>query len=163
MPKEAPSFEPHPEGGRFHRIWEAELRLPASALPADYGGPRSAGTCIAYVLEPGERSRWHRVRSAELWLWQGGGVLRLTTGGTGPEPGPGATIGLGPGPGDVLAHAVEPLEWQCAEPVDGRAVRVACVVVPGFDWRDWAEGPDGSSDLPVSGTGPAPSPGTSEP
>jgi predicted cupin superfamily sugar epimerase len=140
---ESDSFIPHPEGGRFRRIWESELRLAPSTLPDAYEGARSAGTCIAYLLEPGERSRWHRVRSTELWLWQGGGPLHLTTGGTGSAPVEERTVVLGPEPGGTLAQVVAPLEWQRAEPAGDRGVRVACVVVPGFDWADWEDWEDG--------------------
>jgi uncharacterized protein len=134
------TWAPHPEGGRYRRVWQSDLVLPAAALPGEYGGDRYAGTCIAYVLAPGERSRWHRVRSAEIWLWQGGGGLRLTTGGTGSAPAGPRTVLLGPAAGESLQHVVGPGEWQCAEPSQGREVRVACVVVPGFDWRDWQDG-----------------------
>jgi predicted cupin superfamily sugar epimerase len=133
-------LEAHPEGGSYRRIWTSDLALPASVLPADYDGDRLAGTCIAYALAPGERSRWHRVRSTELWLWQGGGRLRLRTGGTGDTPAEQAEILLGPDA--TLVAVVAPWEWQTAEPVDDEHVRVACVVVPGFDWRDWEVAPD---------------------
>src|SRR3954462_13219559 len=133
-------LDAHPEGGRYRRIWQSELPLPAHILPAGYDGDRIAGTCIAYALAPGERSRWHRVRSTELWLWQGGGRLRLRTGGTGPSPAEPREILLGPGA--TLTAVVSPSEWQSAEPADEEAVRVACVVVPGFGWRGWGGEPD---------------------
>ena len=78
-------LEAHPEGGRYRRIWASDLALPASALPAGYDGDRLAGTCIAYALAPGESSRWHRVRSTELWLWQGGGASACAPGAPGPR------------------------------------------------------------------------------
>ena len=34
----------------------------------------------------GERSRWHVVRSDELWLWHAGGPLTLRLGGSGGTP-----------------------------------------------------------------------------
>ncbi len=139
MPNPDDDLEPHPEGGRYHRIWESSLTVPISVLPGGYEGDRKAGTCIAYALAPGERSRWHRVRSTELWLWQGGGRLRLRTGGTGTTPQGEREVLLGPGA--ALVAVVSPSEWQSAEPADDQAVRVACVVVPGFDWRDWEVAP----------------------
>lgn len=127
-------WEPHPEGGSFAPVWRSTVELPAEVLPGAPGA-RVAGSCIAYRLEPGERSRWHRVRSTELWLWQGGGDLLLTTGGTDPRPVGTRTVRLGSS--GVLQAVVEPREWQCAEPADPSPVLVACVVVPGFDWADW--------------------------
>jgi predicted cupin superfamily sugar epimerase len=121
-------FEPHPEGGSYRPVWRSEIGIP--------GLERVAASCIAYRLAPGERSRWHRVASTELWLWQGGGDLRLTTGGTGAAPSDATTMTV-LGPGAVLQHVVGPNEWQSAEPAGDAPVTVACVVVPGFDWRDW--------------------------
>ncbi len=122
------AFEPHPEGGSYQPVWRSGIDVP--------GLDRVAASCIAYRLAPGERSRWHRVASTELWLWQGGGDLLLTTGGTDGAPSePNTTTVLGPG--GVLQHVVAPGEWQSAEPASDEAVTVACVVVPGFDWRDW--------------------------
>lgn len=57
-----------PEGGHARETWRAE--------PA--GGPRPAGTAIAYLLGADERSRWHRVDATELWLFQGGDPLELS-------------------------------------------------------------------------------------
>src|SRR4051794_16348957 len=106
-------LEPHPEGGWFRQTWRAELTLPAAALPADYDGDRAAATCISYLLGPGERSRWHRVRSAELWLWQGAGALRLDVGGSGSEPARDETVLLGPdvANGQTLQFVVPPDTW----------------------------------------------------
>jgi predicted cupin superfamily sugar epimerase len=42
-------------------------------------------------------------------------------------------IELGPG-GQLLVPADT---WQCAEPADQRAVLVACIVSPGFDFADF--------------------------
>lgn len=127
-------WHPHPEGGSFAPVWRSSLEL-ASGVLADGRGPRVAGSCIAYRLAPGQRSRWHRVRSTELWLWQGGGDLRLTTGGFDDRPDAREPVLLGPG--GVSQIVVEPDEWQSAEPAGDHEVRVACVVVPGFDWADW--------------------------
>ncbi|HSP38331.1 MAG TPA: cupin domain-containing protein [Frankiaceae bacterium] len=133
-PDDSGAWSPHPEGGSFAPVWRSALELPADAVP-EHPGPRAAGSCIAYRLAPGEHSRWHRVRSTELWLWQGGGDLRLLTGGVGHAPELERTLRLGP-QADMQA-VIAPGEWQSAEPVGGLAVVVACVVVPGFDWADW--------------------------
>ncbi len=37
--------------------------------PDGYEGPRNAATAIYFLLHPGEQSRWHVVRSDELWFW----------------------------------------------------------------------------------------------
>jgi predicted cupin superfamily sugar epimerase len=127
-------LQPHPEGGWFRETW----RSPVSFRPQGYHGRRNAATAAYYLLHPGESSRWHVVRSDELWLWQGGGPLALRLGGDGDEPAAGSAVLLG---GDLDAgqepQALVPGGvWQTAAP-DGQApVLVSCVVAPGFDFAD---------------------------
>ncbi|MFC5066133.1 cupin domain-containing protein [Actinomycetospora atypica] len=121
-------LEPHPEGGWFRRIWAA----PATVHPPGYPGERPTATAIHYVLGPGERSVWHRVRSDELWLWQGGGVLSLWIGDA-PEGGDEHRLG----PDDELSALVPGGSWQRAEPAGDHEVLVTCVVSPGFDFADF--------------------------
>lgn len=128
---------PHPEGGFFKETWRSDLVLGESVLPPDYTGPRNAGTAILFVLLPGQQSAWHTVRSAELWLYHRGSPLLLEFG---REQDSAATYVLGP---DIVAGQhpqllVPPGYWQRAEPRDGEATLVSCVVVPGFDFADFA-------------------------
>ena len=104
-------------------------------VPTPYGD-RSPATSILFLLQPGESSRWHRVRSGELWLWQGGGRLLLDLGGIGARPSRASTVVVGPDPAD-LQRLVQPEEWQAARPEGDEAVLVACVVSPGFDFADF--------------------------
>jgi uncharacterized protein len=126
---------PHPEGGWFRETW----RSPVAFRPPGYDGERSAATAVYYLLHPGERSRWHVVRSDELWLWHGGGPLELRTGGDGPDPGAGGTMLLGANlsagqhPQALIPGGV----WQSAEPAGEEPVLVSCVVAPGFDFADF--------------------------
>ncbi len=126
MTPESLGLQPHPEGGSFRETWRS-----ASSVTTEYG-KRSAATSIVYLLEPGQSSAWHRVRSAELWLWQGGGLLELSLGGFGASPVFIEAVTLGPG----SQHLVQPGEWQAARPVSA-AVVCGCVVVPGFDFADF--------------------------
>jgi uncharacterized protein len=126
---------PHPEGGWFRETW----RSAESCAPAGYGGPRSVATAIYFLLCPGERSRWHVVRSDELWFWHGGGPLELRTGGAGaqPEPGGGVLLGGDPGAGQQPQARIPGGVWQSAAPVGAEHVLVSCVVAPGFDVADF--------------------------
>jgi predicted cupin superfamily sugar epimerase len=126
---ESLDLQAHPEGGWYRETWRSP------DVVATPHGERSAGTSILYLLEPGQRSTWHRVRSAELGLWQGGGSLELSLGGSGESPSLAGTVTLGPD--GVLQHLVEPGHWQAAAPAGGQAVLTGCVVVPGFDFADF--------------------------
>jgi hypothetical protein len=130
-------LSPHPEGGWFRQTWRSQLTITQSALPADYNGPRSAGTAILFLLMPGQQSAWHTVRSAELWLFHRGSPLLLEVG---REQSSTTTHLVG---ADLLSSqepqvVVPPGYWQRARPRDDEASLVSCIVVPGFDWADFA-------------------------
>jgi predicted cupin superfamily sugar epimerase len=134
---EALRLEAHPEGGWYRQTWRAGADLPA------HGGMRAAATSIVFLLLPGERSRWHRVRSEEMWFWQGGGRLLLSLGGAAAAPAASTTYVLGPDPaaGDLVQCLVPGGVWQAAEPLGDAHVLVGCVVAPGFDFADFELAP----------------------
>ena len=126
-------LQPHPEGGWYRETWRA-----APAEP----GARAPGTAIYFLLEAGQRSHWHKVDAAELWLWHAGHPLTLRRAAT--DAGPSDPIRLGP---DVLAGEhpqalIEPGHWQAATADTGWAL-VSCVVVPGFDFAGFVLAPEG--------------------
>lgn len=125
-------LRPHPEGGHYREM----VRLPA--------GPngRSQMTSILFLLEEGERSHWHRVDAAELWLWHAGAPLTLIKGG-----GSRLLLGADIVGGQQPQALIEPCEWQSAEAEHGW-VLVSCVVAPGFSFEgfelappDWSPSP----------------------
>lgn len=127
---------PHPEGGWFRETW----RSAHTFQPQGYAGERNAATAIHFLLAPGEESRWHVVRSDELWFWHSGGPLSLRFGGTGAEPSAepvevllGADVAAGQRPQVLVPGGV----WQAAVPAGDQPVLVSCVVAPGFDFADF--------------------------
>jgi uncharacterized protein len=133
---EALDLQPHPEGGWFRETYRSSVRVE----PPGYGQERSVATAIYYLLGPGDRSRWHTVRSDELWLWHRGGPLELLLGGDGesPDAAP-ARIVLGPdtSAGQAPQALVPAGTWQSARPGGAEEVLVTCVVAPGFDFADF--------------------------
>jgi uncharacterized protein len=128
-------LRPHPEGGWFRETW----RSPMTFAPDGYQGTRSVATAIYFLLHPGERSRWHVVRSDELWLWHRGGPLTLGMQAGKPPPNAAVEVQLGP---DVFAGQhpqvlVPGGVWQTASPATDEPVLVTCVVAPGFDFADF--------------------------
>ncbi len=130
---------PNPEGGWFRQTWRSDLIISQSALPADYTGPRSAGTAILLLLMPGQQSAWHTVRSAELWLHHRGSPLLLQVG---RERSTATTHVLGSAilAGEQPQQLVPARYWQRARPRDDEPSLVSCVVVPGFDYADFGLG-----------------------
>ncbi len=136
---EALALAPHPEGGWYRETWRAEA-------PA---GGRGTATAILFLLEAGQRSHWHRVDAAELWLFHAGSALHLEQAET--DEGPVAAVRLGP---DVLAgerpqQLIPGGHWQAAAADRGWAL-VSCIVSPAFDFAGfglappgWAPGPAG--------------------
>ncbi|WP_242609074.1 cupin domain-containing protein [Actinomadura formosensis] len=136
---EALGLLPHPEGGWYRETWRSEVTF----TPDGYPGERASATGIYFLLPPGEESIWHAVRSAEVWLWHGGGPLTLLLGGDGdrpsetPEP---VTLGADVTGGQVPQAVVPANVWQAARPAGDREVLVSCVVSPGFDFADFRAG-----------------------
>jgi predicted cupin superfamily sugar epimerase len=130
-------LDPHPEGGWYRQTWRSAVLV----QPAGYPSPRAAATAIEYLLVDGETSRWHRVRSDELWLWQGLGPLRLRFGGSGVGPDDEATEHVVVGPDPAAGHTLQALvpagTWQAAEPLTAAGTLVGCVVAPGFEFADF--------------------------
>jgi uncharacterized protein len=126
---------PHPEGGWFAETWRSDVWF----FPPGYEGRRRAATIIVFALHPGEQSRWHMVRSDEIWLWQRGGALRLRRGGSADKPASPDEVLLGPdlAAGQVLQAVVPGGVWQAAEPAGDEPVAVSCVVAPGFEYADF--------------------------
>ncbi|KAI1289017.1 hypothetical protein EDD11_009448 [Mortierella claussenii] len=129
------NLQPHPEGGWFRETWAATQKF----LPEGYPAPRAAATAIYFVLAPGEVSKWHSVRSDELWLWHRGGPLELLLGGCDEQPSVSPTlIRLGPSleNGELPQAIVPGGVWQMARAVNGETL-VSCIVAPGFDYDDF--------------------------
>jgi predicted cupin superfamily sugar epimerase len=117
---------PHPEGGWYRETWRD--------APAD--GGRGVATAILFMLAAGERSAWHRVDAAELWLWHGGASLDLRIG-------RGALrLGADLGAGEVLQGVVPAHEWQAAR-ATGAWSLVSCIVAPAFSFGGFELAPPG--------------------
>lgn len=126
----------HPEGGWYRETW----RAPAA------DGARSAGTSILFLLEAGQRSHWHRVDAAELWIFQAGTPPRLSLA---DADGVVSTVALGVdlAAGQCPQRLVQPHQWQSTQAGEGWCL-VACVVVPGFRFEGFELAPPGWSPGP---------------
>jgi predicted cupin superfamily sugar epimerase len=120
-------LQPHPEGGWYRETW----RAPAA------DGERSAGTAIHFLLEAGQRSHWHKVDAAEIWLFHAGDPLRLSLADDERAPPSSVILGTDLLGGQVVQQVIPPGVWQAAEPSpvgrEGWSL-VSCVVVPGFEF-----------------------------
>ncbi|MEZ5986492.1 MAG: cupin domain-containing protein [Hyphomonas sp.] len=124
------NMAPHPEGGHYVETFRA----------AAAEGERPASTLIHFLLQADEVSAWHRVDADEIWLWQAGGPLVLTT--ATPEGTDPRAVTLGPDlrAGHTLQGIVPAHHWQTAETL-GAWTLLSCTVAPGFDFAGFELAP----------------------
>ena len=121
-------FIEHPEGGRFQEVFRSDATVTTSG-----GDTRAALTHIYFSLEEGEVSRFHKVKSDEVWnFYQGKGLWLYTWDGDDTPP----TCTILSAESNCFCHVVAAGQWQAAEPIEG-TVLVGCSVGPGFDFADF--------------------------
>ena len=128
-------LEPHIEGGYYRELWRSEVIIPHAQLGGRYSGARASASSIYFLLHPGEVSAWHKVVSAELWLYHLGSALMLTLGGDGDvpaEPGQELQLGLNIAAGQGPQQLVPPGVWQTARNSGTEPTLVSCLVAPAF-------------------------------
>lgn len=111
--------------------------MAAAHLPARFGGPRCFSTAIYFLLESGQRSHLHRIRSDEIWHFYAGAPLTLFV--ISPDGCLDETV-LGPDVerGQAFQAVVAAGSWYGAivnEP-DSYSL-VGGTVAPGFDFADF--------------------------
>ncbi len=121
------NLQPHPEGGYFQETYRSK----------DSFGDRSCSTAIYYLLPKGAHSRFHRIKSDEIWHFYLGGPLRIAE--LGREGSLKETLlGANVTKGQVLQYCVPAGVWFGARPAQGTEYAlVGCTVSPGFDYADF--------------------------
>jgi hypothetical protein len=129
------NLQPHPaEGGFFRQTYAAEATV---ELPR---GPRTLGTAIYYLLEPGTFSEMHVLASDEIFHFYLGDPVEMLQ--LYPD-GRSAVFTLGPdlATGQHVQLAVLAGVWQGTRLIgDGKAALLGCTVTPGFDYADYRGG-----------------------
>ncbi len=127
----------HPEGGYFKEVYKAKERIEEDALPDRFTGPRAFSTSIYFLLTGSNVSKFHRIKSDELWHFYHGSPITLHVL---HQDGSYEQVHLGP---DLEAGQ----EFQCVVPSGswfGATVDqldtyslLGCTVAPGFDYDDF--------------------------
>lgn len=146
---ESLNLAPHPEGGYFRETYRAPGTIPCSALQPVFAAERNYCTAIYYLLQAGDYSAFHRIRSDEIWHFHAGGTLRIEV----LERTSHRTLHLGRNihQGESLQCVVPAGAWFAATPAPGTTyVLAGCTVSPGFDFGDFemAERESLSADYP---------------
>lgn len=128
------------EGGYYAETYRAAEAIPAEALPARYGGRRSLGTAIYYLLTPDTCSAMHRLAGDELWHFYLGDpleMLQLHPDGSGQVILLGSDLLRGQRPQVVVPAGT----WQGTRLLPGGAFAlVGTTMAPGFEFGDYEPG-----------------------
>lgn len=130
-------LQPHPEGGYYKETYRSTGVIAKGCLAEDVDGSRSFSTAIYFLLQQGDYSAFHKIKSDECWhFYEGGSLLihelqqdgkyRCTR------------LGRNIHEGEVLQHVVPAGVWFASEPASATFFAlVGCTVAPGFDFADF--------------------------
>lgn len=124
---------PHPEGGFYKECFRSKQSI---QFPS-FEGERSVSTSIYFLLEKGQTSALHRIKSDEIWYFHDGQTLEIIEL---DEQGNEKITLLGKNlmNGEVLQHVVPAGIWFGARLApNSEFCLVGCQVSPGFDFRDF--------------------------
>lgn len=123
-------LKPHPEGGYYAETYRSDLNV-----PTDHGR-RSLMTCIYFLLTSENSSKFHQIKSDEMWFFHEGSPLTVhVLSDKGYEK-------LLVGPSDQQGNL--PYQLVKSGVIFGSTVDlrdsyslVSCAVAPGFDFEDF--------------------------
>jgi hypothetical protein len=127
----------HPEGGYYSEFYRSNSSISREGLPEAFAGDRSFLTSIYFLLEGKDVSKFHRLKSDEMWYFLDGSELTIHII---DKNGDYSTKKLGRNPiGKAGFQQVVPAgNWfgSSVDKEDSYAL-VACAVGPGFDFQDF--------------------------
>ncbi len=130
-------LHPHPEGGWYKQTYKSSLTVTSNELPQQFNGERSFATSIYFLLEEGDYSSFHRIKSDECWhFYSGDPILVYVIS----ENGSLEIITLGSDfeNGELFQYVVAANCWFASRPARGSEYCfVGCTVSPGFEFDDF--------------------------
>ena len=130
-------LQQHVEGGWYREVYRSPLSFQDDHLSASFTGPRSACTHIYFLLEKGNFSAFHRIRSDELWHFYDGDpiiIYEIDDAGKLKEH----LLGNDPEMSQSPFCMIPAGSWFASRVADeGAYGLVGCSVSPGFDFADF--------------------------
>ena len=130
-------LEEHIEGGYFREVYRNPAGFYDTEKLFGFEGERSLATTIFYLLKSGQKSRFHKLKSDEIWLFHYGSPLiihKIDENGIYSK----STLGLDLLAGEMPQILISGKTVFAAEPLDlGSYTLVSCMVSPGFDFKDF--------------------------
>ena len=128
---------PHPEGGYYKETYRSELSINLESIEENRQGSRSLCTGIYFLLDKGNFSAFHRIKSDELWHFYAGDPITIhmidQQGNYSAQD-----VGNNIDDGQVLQYLVPANTWFASEIKDDRSYAlVGCTVSYGFDFNDF--------------------------
>lgn len=127
------NLQPHPEGGWFRETYRCAQMIDCEGVD----DPRNCSTAIYYLLGGRDISRFHRIKSDEVWHHYEGSTLTIHVihlNGLYQE----LLLGKNPEAGEAFQHVVPAGCWFGATVNNPEGFSlVGCTVSPGFDFRDF--------------------------
>ena len=130
-------LEKHPEGGFFKETYRSKDLISSQGLPERYPGARTASTGIYFLLEQGNFSAFHRIKSDEMWHFYEGDTIEIFTI---KKSGVLEKVKLGRDmtKGEVFQAVIPAESWFASRVAKtGSFGLVGCTVAPGFDFMDF--------------------------
>ncbi len=126
---------PHQEGGYYKEVYRSTEQIASGCLPDRFKSSKSFSTSIYFLLEKGDFSAFHKIKSDEIWHFYDGDPVSINVIN---EEGLLTNLKLGLVPEDNIIPQVtiEANQWFAAES-KGDFSLVGCTVSPGFDFYDF--------------------------
>ncbi|MDD5065727.1 MAG: cupin domain-containing protein [bacterium] len=127
----------HPEGGYYRETYRSDERIKTGSLPGRYGSGRAFSTAIYFLLKGSQVSKFHRLKSDEIWHYHSGSPLTVYL------ISPAGRLEkkrLGPSldPGEDFQVIIKKGSWfGAAVDKENSYTLMGCTVAPGFDFRDF--------------------------
>lgn len=131
------NLEPHPEGGYFKEIYRSNEIINGVSLPRRYRTDRYFSTSIYFLLEGKQVSKFHRLKSDEIWHFYDGSSIKIyiiNFEGILSEH----ILGAKKDGGEIFQLVIERNQWFAAEVINKNSFGlIGCTVAPGFDFNDF--------------------------
>mgnify|MGYP001308266141 FL=1 len=125
----------HPEGGYYREIYRSAEMF--SIDPPKKNLKRNVSTSIYFLLDGSQVSKFHRLKSDELWHFYDGSSIKIYVideSGKLDE----ITLGRKTEDGEVFQTVIKKNNWFASEVINKKSFAlIGCTVSPGFDFSDF--------------------------
>lgn len=130
-------LQPHPEGGYYKETYRDKGQYNWLPGTGEWQGKRNFSTAIYFLMEEGNFSAFHRIKSDEVWHFYAGDTLEVIEIN---EKGQLIKTLVGPHiqKGEIFQYVVKAGHWFGSRVAAGGSFAlVGCTVAPGFDFADF--------------------------